>query len=144
MQLGKKKDTKDFMDAMKSEEGIDGLDDPSPLQSTGRGPSSQAPPAPSVGYSSSFFFSFFFFFFSSFPLPNLKILSSSVQILIEEKIVVVANRDGGLQNMEVKGDLTLRITDAAKSAVKIALKSPSEDKSLQFKVRSFIRSVRDV
>jgi len=140
MQLGKKKDTKDFMDAMKSEEGMDGLDEPSPVQSTGRGPSSQAPPAPTEGYSSSFFF----FLFSSFPLPNLKILSSSVQILIEEKIVVVANRDGGLQNMEVKGDLTLRITDAAKSAVKIALKSPSEDKSLQFKVRSFIRSVRDV
>ena len=37
------------------------------------------------------------------------IFVSSVHLKIEEKIQVIAGRDGGLQNMEVIGMVTLRV-----------------------------------
>eukprot|EP00310_Coccolithus_braarudii_P025539 CAMPEP_0183351648 /NCGR_PEP_ID=MMETSP0164_2-20130417/26165_1 /TAXON_ID=221442 /ORGANISM="Coccolithus pelagicus ssp braarudi, Strain PLY182g" /LENGTH=532 /DNA_ID=CAMNT_0025523887 /DNA_START=17 /DNA_END=1615 /DNA_ORIENTATION=- len=39
--------------------------------------------------------------------------TAGIQLAIEEKLVVTLSRDGGLQGMEVKGDLQLLITDAA-------------------------------
>ena len=59
MQLGKKRETSDFMEAMKSEEGLEGLDEPSPSQSVGRGPAQAPVPVTTEGLS--FFFFFFFF-----------------------------------------------------------------------------------
>ena len=52
---------------------------------------------------------------------------------IEEKIVVVLNRDGGLDNLEVKGDLILRISEADKSRVRLNF-IPIENSAIQFKV----------
>lgn len=52
---------------------------------------------------------------------------------IKEKISVTANRDGGIESMEVRGELVLHISDPEKSRIKLEL-SPSEDSELQFKV----------
>lgn len=57
----------------------------------------------------------------------------SVHVQIEEKITVVANRDGGLESMEVKGDLMLRVTDPALAKISLAL-THVEDSAIQFKV----------
>jgi hypothetical protein len=43
----------------------------------------------------------------------------SVQLLLEERIVLIATKDGGLQNMEVKGDLTMRTGDMDKSRIRV-------------------------
>ncbi len=40
---------------------------------------------------------------------------------LEEKIVVVANRDGGLETMEVTGMLSLRISDDALAKIRMQL-----------------------
>jgi len=37
--------------------------------------------------------------------------SAPVQMVVEEKLTVTLLRDGGLQGMEVKGDLQLLVTD---------------------------------
>eukprot|EP01135_Chromosphaera_perkinsii_P008597 Nk52_evm39s1401 gene=Nk52_evmTU39s1401 len=58
--------------------------------------------------------------------------TESVHIRIEERISLCANRDGGLQNMEVKGDLFLVIQDAEKAKAKICL-NLLDDKGFQFK-----------
>ncbi|KAI8052558.1 Mu homology domain-containing protein, partial [Syncephalis plumigaleata] len=52
---------------------------------------------------------------------------------IEEKISVTANRDGGLDNMEVRGALIIHVADTEKARVKLEL-SPLEDSELQFKL----------
>lgn len=57
----------------------------------------------------------------------------SVHVHIEEKISVVANRDGGLESMEVKGDLMLRVSDPARSKISLSLRH-LEDSNIQFKV----------
>jgi hypothetical protein len=58
----------------------------------------------------------------------------SVHVHIEEKITMVANRDGGLDNMEVKGDLMLRVSDPSRTKISLAVRH-LEDPSIQFKVR---------
>jgi len=55
-----------------------------------------------------------------------------VQINIEEKIIVLANRDGGIQNLEIKGDLLLRVNDPNKTMITLIV-TPNEDKNVQFK-----------
>ncbi|KJE92254.1 coatomer subunit delta [Capsaspora owczarzaki ATCC 30864] len=58
--------------------------------------------------------------------------TEAVHVRIEEKIVVRAKRDLGLENMEVKGDLFLRVADPALPAIAVQLSLPDE-KSFQFK-----------
>ena len=57
-----------------------------------------------------------------------------VHLSIEEKISAALNRDGGLENLEVKGELTLRISAADKARVKVGMKVLNVDPNLQFKV----------
>jgi len=58
----------------------------------------------------------------------------SVHIIIKESISLSLLRDGGVQSMEVKGDMNLQITDPANAHLKINLASPSTDfGGLQFK-----------
>ncbi|KAJ3315784.1 Coatomer subunit delta [Blyttiomyces sp. JEL0837] len=59
------------------------------------------------------------------------IQQESVHVAIEEKIVVRVNRDGGLENMEVKGKMELRITDPAKAHLQIMMQTP-QDSLTQF------------
>lgn len=61
-----------------------------------------------------------------------KVHTESVHVQIEEKIIVIANRDGGIQSMEVKGDLTLRVSDPEKAKIRLTVSS-AEDENLQFK-----------
>lgn len=56
----------------------------------------------------------------------------SVHVDIEERISVTANKDGGLESMEVRGVLTLKISDPAHARISIGLRA-SEDPSIQFK-----------
>ncbi|KAF7721910.1 hypothetical protein EC973_003949 [Apophysomyces ossiformis] len=55
-----------------------------------------------------------------------------VHIDIEERISLAANKDGGLEHMDVKGVLTLKVTDPSKARLRIAMKA-AEDTSIQFK-----------
>ena len=54
------------------------------------------------------------------------ITSCRVHIKVDEKISLSAGRDGGLQNMEVRGLILLRISDAENGRITIAVEN--EDK----------------
>ncbi|KAF9896146.1 hypothetical protein BX616_008050, partial [Lobosporangium transversale] len=64
----------------------------------------------------------------------------SVHVHIEEKITMVANRDGGLENMEVKGDLMLRVSDPSFTKISLSL-SHLDDSSIQFKTHPNVNKV---
>ena len=49
-------------------------------------------------------------------------MNDAIQLTVDEKVVVSMNRDGGLESMEVKGDLTLLITDAGFGKVTLPLR----------------------
>lgn len=56
-----------------------------------------------------------------------------VHIVVDEKLSASLNRDGGLESMEVKGELMLRVSDAEKARLFIDLQ-PVTDSNVQFKV----------
>ena len=60
-------------------------------------------------------------------------LWNSVHLIFEEKVTMVANRDGGVENLEIKGDLMLRISEADRGQVRVQLANVN-DKLFQFKV----------
>ncbi|KAG6891634.1 hypothetical protein C0992_001320 [Termitomyces sp. T32_za158] len=67
-------------------------------------------------------------------LPEVHV--ESVHIAIKETISLSLMRDGGVESMELKGDMNLQITDAALAHLQITLSSPSTDfggNNLQFK-----------
>jgi len=93
MQLGAKKNTtNDFLEAMKLEEGkgerryeIIGIEIESPQSAQSAASSSKA---------------------SAVQAPVEK--TEAVHVVVEEKLIVISNRDGGLENLEVKGKKTQR------------------------------------
>lgn len=64
--------------------------------------------------------------------PQRNTNQEAVHIDIEERVSVTANKDGGLEQMEVRGVLTLKISDPSSARISLALKS-SNDPSIQFK-----------
>jgi len=64
--------------------------------------------------------------------PANRAMTEAIQLTLDEKVVVSMNRDGGLEAMEVKGDLTLLITDAAMGKVSLPLQM-GENAGFQFK-----------
>jgi len=55
-------------------------------------------------------------------------------MVIKETISLSLLRDGGVQSMELKGDMNLQVSDPAHTQVKITLVSPPTDfAALQFK-----------
>ena len=60
-------------------------------------------------------------------------MSFSVHFAIMEKISLQANRDGGLENLEVKGDLELTISDPNLTKIKVVVRA-EDDGTVQFKV----------
>ncbi|KAF9129776.1 Coatomer subunit delta [Mortierella sp. GBA39] len=64
----------------------------------------------------------------------------SVHAHIEEKITMVATRDGGLENMEVKGDLMLRVSDPSKAKISLAVRH-LDDPNIQFKTHPNVNKV---
>ncbi|KAF0434661.1 coatomer subunit delta [Gigaspora margarita] len=61
-----------------------------------------------------------------------KVPVESVHLSINEKISLQANRDGGLENLEVKGDLELTISDPNMTRIKISVRAV-DDGNLQLK-----------
>merc|ERR1719323_2484521 len=57
--------------------------------------------------------------------PQIK--TENVHAKLEEKMTVIARRDGGLENMELLGMLTLRIIDEAFDRIKLQIKNPSNN-----------------
>jgi len=64
--------------------------------------------------------------------PANRAMNEAIQLTVDEKVVVSMNRDGGLESMEVKGDLTLLITDPAFGKVTLPLRM-GENPGFQFK-----------
>jgi len=58
----------------------------------------------------------------------------SIHIKIEEKVMLTAGRHGGLQNMEVRGIVMLRITDPNLSKICIAYEN-RDSKGFQMQVK---------
>ena len=57
----------------------------------------------------------------------------SVHVRLEEKITLTGNRDGGLQNLEVHGLVTLKITDEKLGRIKLAIDN-NDEKGIQLQV----------
>ncbi|KAI9246502.1 hypothetical protein BDA99DRAFT_527051 [Phascolomyces articulosus] len=55
-----------------------------------------------------------------------------IHINIEERVSLAANRDGGLEQMEVRGVLTLRVGDNANARVRLSLQA-ADDPAINFK-----------
>ena len=53
------------------------------------------------------------------------IAKESVHILVRERVTLQADRDGGVQSMEIKGDLEVRISDASVSKLRLTLDAES-------------------
>lgn len=60
----------------------------------------------------------------------------SVHLRLEEKIALTAGREGGLQNLEVHGILTLKVNNEKYGKVKIAMKN-NDNKGVQIQVRKW-------
>eukprot|EP00128_Syssomonas_multiformis_P004996 Colp12_sorted_trinity150504_noHs@6283 len=109
MKLGSRVKTNDFVDALVAEGDIVVP------------PPSAASPAPASGGVK-----------QAAPSSLPTVPTESIHFKVDEKIVLIANRDGGLQNMEVKGDLLLRISDPNMARIRIAVAS-NDEKQLTFK-----------
>ena len=57
----------------------------------------------------------------------------SVHIVVEEKLVLTAGRDGGLQNMEIHGIMKLRVADDRMGRVKVCVNN-NDNKGIQIQV----------
>jgi coatomer subunit delta len=69
---------------------------------------------------------------STSPIPVVNVPSDGVHLLLEERITLIANKDGGLRSMEVKGDMVLRIGNMENGHIKI-LTQAREEHGLQIK-----------
>jgi len=56
-----------------------------------------------------------------------QVKAESVHIKLEEKLTVVARRDGGLETMEMHGQLTMRIADESFGRIKLQLKGHTNE-----------------
>ncbi|KAJ3128416.1 Coatomer subunit delta [Nowakowskiella sp. JEL0407] len=68
---------------------------------------------------------------SSSSTPGASVQKEGIHVAVEERVTVKANRDGGLENMEIKGKLTLTVSDPAKGLIRLSLKNP-QDSNTQF------------
>ncbi|KAG0041181.1 Coatomer subunit delta, partial [Gryganskiella cystojenkinii] len=114
MQLGRKQNNQDLFESLRSE--VEAAPAPQPAAAQ-----RQAAPAHEI-----------------LSAPDVHM--DSVHVHIEEKITVVANRDGGLDNMEVKGDLMLRVSDPALAKISLAL-THHDDSAIQFKTHPNVNKV---
>jgi hypothetical protein len=64
--------------------------------------------------------------------PSVSTKKESIEVLIDEKITAVMEKDGGVKSLEIKGDLTITISDPLFSKVQFILAS-SLDKNFQYR-----------
>ena len=112
MQLGGKPKTSDVLDAIRQDEGIVDVPDELPTSVTIPSPGAAAPNLP-------------------------RVTQGAVHIQIEEKLNAILNRDGGLDNLEVKGELILRISDPAKARLRF-LVNAAQSSDVQFKTHPHV------
>ena len=62
----------------------------------------------------------------------------SVHIKVDEKITLTAGRDGGLQNMEIRGLILLRVADAQFGKIRLSLEN-NDDKGFQMQVSFMLK-----
>jgi len=62
--------------------------------------------------------------------PAQPVSTEPVQVTIEEKVLLTASRDGGLQSMEILGLMTLRVSDDSYGKVRLELQNTA-NKSIQ-------------
>ncbi|KAJ2503273.1 coatomer subunit delta, partial [Coemansia sp. RSA 2052] len=107
MQLGRKPKGADAMGAMRNEIDLSqNLADQLNISE------------PALGYSSSAAAPLA----STVAVPTMALADmKAVHVQIEEHIIAIVNRDGGLEQMEVKGDLSLIVTDETCSAVQVGV-----------------------
>ncbi|KAJ3355122.1 hypothetical protein HDU91_005700 [Kappamyces sp. JEL0680] len=120
MQLGKKSNTNSLLETLKAEDGgvRSSVAQQEVLQASAalhEAPSPQRFQAPAA---------------ASQPFAALD--QEAVHINIEEKISATANRDGGIQSMEVNGTMLLKVNDASKAKITVQI-GYQPDPSLQFK-----------
>ena len=125
MQLGKKGRNDDLLESIKAEEGIPDQPTQPPSQAfsqlsvgggqPGYSQQQQVRASPHQAAQS----------------PQYQDVKEGMQLLLEEKMTLKANKDGGLTSMEVKGSLMLRVTDPSKASCKIAL-SLEDDPAIQY------------
>ncbi len=58
-----------------------------------------------------------------------RIAREAVHVLVKERVTLQADRDGGLKSLEIKGDLELRVSDAAAAKVRLSIADPSSSGS---------------
>lgn len=116
MQLGRKQNNSDLFESLRSE--VEAAPAPQQYQQQHQAPAQNSYSAPAE---------------PAFPME-------SVHVQIEEKITMVANRDGGLESMEVKGDLMLRVSDPSRAKISLALRH-LEDPNIQFKTHPNVNKV---
>ena len=63
---------------------------------------------------------------SSAGIPGMKM--ESVHVRCEEKLTVALNRNGGVENFEINGVMSLKVTDAQYRTVKVKIENHSEKK----------------
>ncbi|KAI3633405.1 hypothetical protein MIR68_008352 [Amoeboaphelidium protococcarum] len=63
--------------------------------------------------------------------------NEAVQVVIDEKIIATLHRDGGLENLDVKGEMTLRCQDANKAKLKLQVQAVDEP-NLTFKTHPHV------
>ncbi|KAF9152378.1 Coatomer subunit delta [Linnemannia schmuckeri] len=116
MQLGRKQNNSDLFESLRSE--VEAAPAPQQYQQQHQSPAQNNYSTPAE---------------PAFPME-------SVHVQIEEKITMVANRDGGLESMEVKGDLMLRVSDPSRAKISLALRH-LEDPNIQFKTHPNVNKV---
>ena len=62
----------------------------------------------------------------------------SVHLRVEEKITLTAGREGGLQNLEVHGLVTLKITNEKCGRIKVVIRN-GDTKGAQLQVGNFLK-----
>ncbi len=68
------------------------------------------------------------------PAEQPQVKMGSVHLVLDEKLSATVNRDGGMENLEVKGELLLRAGDAEHAKVQVLLSSKGNWKEdVQFK-----------
>ena len=105
MQLGKKNVENDLINTIKAEEGYNQVQIPSQAMAKLSVTSDKMPESPKEG----------------------------INLLLEEKLSLVANRDGGIESMEIKGSLILKIGDPSKAACVVSL-DLFKDSNIQYMV----------
>jgi hypothetical protein len=110
MQLGRKSTQSSLFENIKQAEGVREFTEPPPRVETRAQPES--------------------------PLEE-QLTQEGIHFLVEEKISVTANRDGGLENMVVNGTMTLKVNDPSQTKLQVQV-GYQNDPSLQFKTHPYV------